>query len=98
MGNDGSTAFTSKTSGIHTDGTPSSAPPANFGISPNYPQPTLQLEDRYVDEVRSLRVAVIGAGLAGITAAILLKAKVPGIQLTIFEKNSDVAGTWFENK
>jgi L-2-hydroxyglutarate oxidase LhgO len=33
---------------------------------------------------------VIGAGLAGITAGALLPAKVPGIQLTIFEKNPEV--------
>jgi cation diffusion facilitator CzcD-associated flavoprotein CzcO len=36
------------------------------------------------------QVAVIGAGLAGVTAGALLPAKVPGIQLTILEKNSDV--------
>jgi L-2-hydroxyglutarate oxidase LhgO len=35
-------------------------------------------------------VAVIGAGIAGITAGVLLPIKVPGIQLTIFDKNSDV--------
>jgi hypothetical protein len=33
---------------------------------------------------------VIGAGIAGITAGILLPIKVPGIDLTIFEKNPDV--------
>ena len=32
----------------------------------------------------------VGAGLTGITAGILLPAKVPGISLTIFEKNADV--------
>jgi cation diffusion facilitator CzcD-associated flavoprotein CzcO len=40
---------------------------------------------------------VIGAGLSGINAGILFPAKVPGIDLTIFEKNADVGGTWFEN-
>jgi protoporphyrinogen oxidase len=40
--------------------------------------------------VRELKVAVVGAGLAGITAGVLLPAKVPGIKLTIFEKNNDV--------
>ena len=35
-------------------------------------------------------MAVIGAGIAGITAGVLLPIKVPGIQLTIFDKNSDV--------
>jgi hypothetical protein len=79
-----------------------------------YPLSKLQLDPgRYIDDLRKLRVAVIGAGLAGINAGILLPAKVPGIELTIFEKNKDVAsitatcllrdltvaqsGTWLEN-
>jgi protoporphyrinogen oxidase len=33
---------------------------------------------------------VIGAGIAGITAGVLLPAKVPGIELMIFEKNAGV--------
>jgi hypothetical protein len=53
-------------------------------------QPTFQLEDRYIDEPRVLKVVVIGAGLAGITAGIMVPAKVPGIDLTIYEKNDDV--------
>jgi cation diffusion facilitator CzcD-associated flavoprotein CzcO len=40
---------------------------------------------------------VIGAGLSGITAGVLLPVKVPGINLVIFEKNADVGGTWYEN-
>jgi len=50
----------------------------------------------YVDHFRA-QVAVIGAGLAGITAGVLLPAKVTGIELTIFDKNADVGGTWYEN-
>ncbi|EDO00369.1 hypothetical protein SS1G_14239 [Sclerotinia sclerotiorum 1980 UF-70] len=61
------------------------------------PQPGFEIEDHPVDIIKPLNVAVIGAGLAGINAGILLPAKVPGIQLTIFEKNADVGGTWFEN-
>ncbi|KAI4937933.1 hypothetical protein J4E85_000370 [Alternaria conjuncta] len=64
----------------------------------SYPVSKLQLSPtQYIDHVRRLRVAVIGAGLAGINAGILLPAKVPGIDLTIFEKNNDVSGTWLEN-
>jgi 4-hydroxyacetophenone monooxygenase len=40
-------------------------------------------------------VAVIGAGMSGILAAIRLKQA--GIPFTIIEKNTDVGGTWFEN-
>ncbi len=58
--------------------------------SPQYPAAKFQLEDRHIDEPRSLRVVVIGAGLTGVTAGVLLPAKVPGIKLTIFEKNADV--------
>lgn len=75
----------------------------------DYPTSRLQLDsNRHIDDIRPLKVAVIGvrisherqkmelvanipqAGLSGINAGILLPAKVPGIQLTIFEKNNDV--------
>ena len=58
--------------------------------SPKYPEAKFELVDRHIDEPRSLRVVVIGAGLSGVTAGVLLPAKVPGIKLTIFEKNADV--------
>ncbi|TVY59578.1 FAD-binding monooxygenase ktnD, partial [Lachnellula suecica] len=56
-----------------------------------------ELEDHPIDAPSKIRVAIIGAGLSGITAGILLPVKVPGIDLTIFDKNADVGGTWFEN-
>lgn len=60
----------------------------------DYPVSRLELDSSHcIDHVRPLKVAVIGAGLSGINAGILLPAKVPGIQLTIFEKNSDVVST-----
>lgn len=56
-----------------------------------YPVSKLQIDANHsIDHVRELKVAVIGAGLAGINAGILLPAKVPGIKLTIFEKNEEV--------
>ena len=59
--------------------------------------PAVQLVDRFIDEPRPLRVAVIGGGLSGITAGILLPIKVPGVQLTIYEKNKELSGTWLVN-
>jgi hypothetical protein len=56
----------------------------------SYQSPTVDLVDRFIDQPRPLRVAVIGGGLSGILAGVLLPKKVPGIQLTIFEKNLDL--------
>ena len=58
-------------------------------VKPGYPIATAPLVDRFIDEPRPLKVAVIGGGLAGILAGILLPNKVPNIELTIFEKNLD---------
>lgn len=41
------------------------------------------------------KVAVIGSGFAGITAAYRLKQA--GVDFTVFEKNSEVGGVWWEN-
>src|SRR6478609_7739513 len=53
------------------------------------PRAKIPLIDRYIDEPRPLRVAVIGGGLSGILAGVLLPEKVPGIQLSIYDKNYD---------
>lgn len=73
----------------------SSTTKAARAVQTPYPQSTLQLENHPIDQVRNLRVAVIGAGLAGITAGVLLPAKVPGIKLRIYEKNSDLVSSSF---
>jgi 4-hydroxyacetophenone monooxygenase len=41
-------------------------------------------------------VAIVGAGASGICAAIRLRQA--GIPCTVFEKNDEVGGTWFENR
>ncbi|KIW12289.1 hypothetical protein PV08_09566 [Exophiala spinifera] len=63
----------------------------------SYKPSGFKIESRALDDSPTPRVSVIGAGLSGINAAILLPVKVPGIDLTIFEKNADVGGTWLEN-
>ena len=60
--------------------------------SHQYPKSRISLEERFLDEPRRLRVAVIGGGLAGILAAVLFPPKVPQIDLVIYEKNADVVG------
>ncbi|KIW91735.1 uncharacterized protein Z519_07703 [Cladophialophora bantiana CBS 173.52] len=70
--------------------------PANI-LHEAYPKSNLQLPDHHIDDARSLKVVIIGAGLSGILAGILLPVKVPKLELAILEKNDDVGGTWLEN-
>lgn len=44
---------------------------------------------------RGFRVAVIGAGMSGLAAAYRLRQA--DVDVVVFEKNSEVGGTWFEN-
>lgn len=44
---------------------------------------------------RRLTVAIIGAGLSGLLAA--YRCQQAGIPWTLYEKNPDVGGSWFEN-
>jgi hypothetical protein len=53
-------------------------------------QPQFELEEHPIDQVRPIKVGVIGAGLAGVTAGVILPAKLPGLDLRIWDKNSDV--------
>ena len=52
--------------------------------------PPLELEEHPLDDVRKLRVVVVGAGISGITSAVLLPAKVPNLDLVIYERESDI--------
>ncbi|KAK4053878.1 hypothetical protein OIO90_003715 [Microbotryomycetes sp. JL221] len=46
---------------------------------------------------RRLKVAMIGAGFSGIMAGVRIPQHLPNVDLTIFEKNESVGGTWYEN-
>jgi 4-hydroxyacetophenone monooxygenase len=58
------------------------------GVSWRRPPPPEVLE--------RFHVAVIGAGMSGLCAAI--KLKQAGIPFTVIEKNDTVGGTWYENR
>jgi 4-hydroxyacetophenone monooxygenase len=56
---------------------------------------SLKWEDKPAAAVQDFKVIVIGAGTGGINAAIQLKRA--GFSFQVFERNSGVGGTWFEN-
>jgi 4-hydroxyacetophenone monooxygenase len=57
-------------------------------------QPDWRVE-RLAPDGRSLKVAIVGAGMSGLLAGIRLDQA--GIDFEIIEKNPDVGGTWLEN-
>ncbi|KAF8899234.1 FAD/NAD-binding domain-containing protein [Infundibulicybe gibba] len=57
-----------------------------------------QLGDFCVDQPRRMKVAAIGAGYSGIMAGIRFRQKVQNLDLTIYESNAGVGGTWLVNK
>lgn len=61
--------------------------------------PYTVLKDQYHSKPRKLRVACVGAGASGLCLAYKMeKMMVPGSwELTLFEKNKQFGGTWYEN-
>ncbi|KAH9841071.1 FAD/NAD-binding domain-containing protein [Rhodofomes roseus] len=56
------------------------------------------LGDFAIDEYRQIKVVCVGAGFSGILAAIRFPQKVPNVDLTIYERNNGIGGTWFTNR
>ncbi|KAK9460471.1 uncharacterized protein V1516DRAFT_626211 [Lipomyces oligophaga] len=51
-----------------------------------------------IDEPRPLKVITVGAGISGILAGIRLPQRVKNLVLTIYDKNPEFSGTWYENR
>ncbi|KAH7885655.1 hypothetical protein F5I97DRAFT_2034868 [Phlebopus sp. FC_14] len=51
-----------------------------------------------IDEDRRIKVVVIGAGFGGIAAGVRLPQRLQNLDLTIYEKNAGVGGTWYSNR
>ena len=54
----------------------------------------------FLGKGKKTRILVIGAGITGIGAIKLYKETFPNreVELAVYEKNSDVTGTWLENR
>ncbi|KZT07862.1 FAD/NAD-binding domain-containing protein [Laetiporus sulphureus 93-53] len=71
--------------------------PATNGLL-NGVDDSFQLGDFAIDEYRPIKVVVIGAGYSGIIAGIRFPQRIPNVELTIYEKNAGIGGTWYTNK
>ncbi|KAF2281439.1 FAD/NAD(P)-binding domain-containing protein [Westerdykella ornata] len=60
--------------------------------------PNFQLSDSPIENLRPLKVIVIGAGYSGIYLGIRIPEKLRNVDLVIYEKNPGVGGTWYDNR
>ncbi|EED15420.1 flavin-binding monooxygenase, putative [Talaromyces stipitatus ATCC 10500] len=56
------------------------------------------IENRAVDDARPIKVRVMGAGISGIITCIRLMQRITNLDLSVWEKNDDIGGTWYENR
>jgi len=60
--------------------------------------PSFDFENRSIDDVRPIRVLIIGAGPCGIISAIRLRQRIKNLSIQIFEKNDEFGGTWHQHR
>ena len=60
--------------------------------------PGYHIREQRLGEPLELRIITIGAGASGLNLAYQLKKHMRNFTHVIYEKNSDVGGTWFENR
>ncbi|KAK4935997.1 hypothetical protein LTR10_023044 [Elasticomyces elasticus] len=76
-------------------------PPAEFPALYNWP--TTNENGYTINEApsgtsRKVRIICVGAGASGINLAKFAQDQLKNAEVVIYEKNEEVAGTWFENK
>ncbi|EXJ67884.1 uncharacterized protein A1O5_09231 [Cladophialophora psammophila CBS 110553] len=77
------------------NGTDSHTTNGTDGLNSHVPQ---EFPDTAIENFRPLRVVVIGAGYSGIYMGIRIPEWLRNVDLTIYEKNPAVGGTWYENR
>ncbi|KAF2803258.1 FAD/NAD(P)-binding domain-containing protein [Mytilinidion resinicola] len=55
-------------------------------------------QDAPVDYARPIKVICIGAGMSGILCGIRFSQRIQNLDLTIYDKNEDFGGVWYENR
>ncbi|KDR80777.1 hypothetical protein GALMADRAFT_1106097 [Galerina marginata CBS 339.88] len=73
---------------------------ANGSAPPVHPPPAVDTSrlNKPIHHQRPLKVICIGAGASGLLLAYKLQRSFENFELTCYEKNDDIGGTWYENK
>ncbi|KIW69502.1 hypothetical protein PV04_05375 [Phialophora macrospora] len=56
------------------------------------------IEEHPLNEPRHMRVICIGAGASGLNLAYQMPRHLKNVELVCYEKNSEIGGTWLENR
>lgn len=77
--------------------------PEDLKRSSAAPEPTMEgskqpSNDQCIENFRPYKVIVIGAGFSGINCGIRIPERLRNVDLTIYEKNEGIGGTWWENR
>ncbi|KAB8303281.1 hypothetical protein EYC80_004723 [Monilinia laxa] len=57
-----------------------------------------EIKDEPVENLRPLKVRIVGAGFSGIYLGIRIPQKMRNVDLQIYDKNGGIGGTWYENR
>ena len=62
--------------------------------------PFYEIVEQPIGSRRPIRVACLGAGYSGLMMSIVFSQKMQGksAEFVVYERNSDLGGTWFENR
>lgn len=77
------------------------ANPSRISTSKSVPDNDIQgyaVQEKPLGYPRPLRVIAVGAGASGLNFARQVELHMSNIDLTIYEKNPEVGGTWWENR
>jgi len=58
--------------------------------------PAFDLHNTPIENFRKLKVIVVGAGYSGIYCGIRIPERLRNCDLTIYDKNADLGGTWYD--
>lgn len=85
---------TTKLSNGHTVNVNGVQPSSNGTSATPSPTTGYKLLQRSIDDPRPMKIVVIGAGFSGIIAAIRIPQRVRNVELTVYDKESGIGGTW----